>query len=212
MPSPKRHVHAAWRSCLLAALLLSAVSAAPARAGIDEGMQAYRNGDYARAFEEFLPLATAGNTTLQNQIAAMYYTGQGVPQDHTKAAEWFKKSATAGNTDGQYCLGKLYYHGQGLPQDLGEAAKWLNAAGVAGKGGAQYLLATLYLYGKGVSQNPVKAYFWSILAASSDDIPAEDKEGAVALREQIAAMLSKRQRTSIEAMAKNWAPYKKKIE
>ena len=208
MPNPTRHRLAAW--CLGAMLAVAASSwpAMPAWAGIDEGRQAYRDGDYAKAFEEFLPLATAGDVTLQNQIAAMYYTGQGVPQDMAKAAEWFKKSATSGNTDGQYCLGKLDYHGQGVQQDFNEAAKWLTDAGLAGKGGAQYLLATLYLYGKGVSQNPVKAYFWSLLATASTDIPTEDKDAAVALRDQIASMLSQRQQHSIQEMAQNWAPRK----
>jgi hypothetical protein len=178
----------------------------PAVAGLEEGKQAFRDGDYARAFEEFLPLATAGDTTVQSQIAAMYYTGQGVPQDFGKAAEWFKKAAVAGSPEAQYCLGKLLFHGQGVAQNFGEAAKWLTEAGLAGKGGAQYLLATLYLYGKGVSSNPVKAYFWSVLAAAATDLPAEDKSGVVALRDQIEGMLSPRQVESIQTMARNWAP------
>lgn len=189
----------------LAALLLLGVSL-PASAGLEEGKQAYRDGDYVRAFEEFLPLATAGDLTVQNQVAAMYYIGQGVPQDFAKAAEWFRKAATAGSPDAQYCLGKLYFHGQGVAQNFEDAAKWLTEAGLAGKGGAQYLLATLYLYGKGVSPNPVKAYFWSILAVAAQDLPAEDKTGAGALRGQIEASLTPRQIESIQAMARNWSP------
>ncbi len=181
-------------------------------AGLEEGKQAYRDGDFVRAFQEFLPLATAGDVTVQNQIAAMYYTGQGVPQDFAKAAEWFRKAGEGGSPEAQYCLGKLYYHGQGVPQNFVEAAKWLTEAGLSGKGGAQYLLAVLYLYGKGVSQNPVKAYFWAILAAGSPDITADDKAGAAALSAQIQTMLSPRQVDSITAMARNWSPRKKKGE
>lgn len=180
----------------------------PALAGLEEGKQAYRNGDYPRALEEFLPLASAGDVTVQNQVAAMYYTGQGVPQDFVKASEWFRKAAMAGSPDAQYCLGKLYYHGQGVPQNLNDAAKWLTEAGLAGKGGAQYLLATLYLYGKGVSPNPVKAYFWAIRAAMAPDLPAEDKDGASALRDQIQGLLTARQVESIQTMARNWSPRK----
>jgi|GEM_PF-1760512 len=200
-----------WRrfGCVLGTAAFLGV-AVVAFAGLEEGKKAYRDGDYARAFEEFLPVATAGDTTVQNQIAAMYYTGQGVPQDYAKAAEWFKKAASAGSPEGQYCLGKLYFHGQGVPQNLEDAAKWLTEAGLAGKGGAQYLLATLYLYGKGVSKNPVKAYFWSILAVAAADLPAEDKAGATALRDQIEGMLGPRQVESIQTMAKSWAPRKKK--
>jgi len=182
--------------------------AVPAAAGLEEGKQAYRDGDFAKAFEEFMPLATAGDVTLQNQIAAMYYTGQGVPQDLGKAAEWFKKAAMAGSADGQYCLGKLYYSGQGMPQSFEDAAKWLTEAGLAGKGGAQYLLATLYLSGKGVSKNPIKAYFWSLLSLAAQDLPAEDKAGATALHAQLQAMLSPRQIESLQTMARNWSPRK----
>ncbi len=192
-------------------LALCLMAAAPAAAGIEEGKQAYREGDYARALEEFLPLAAAGDPTVQNQVAAMYYTGLGTPQDFSKAAEWFKKSAATGNADGQYCLGKLYFHGQGVLQNFEEAAKLLTDAGLAGKGGAQYLLATLYLYGKGVSPNPVKAYFWTILAVAAPDLPAEDKAGAIALRDQIQGMLSQRQIESIQAMARNWSPSKRTV-
>lgn len=195
---------------LLAVALLFVGAAGPAAAGLEEGRQAYQNGDYATAFQEFLPLAQAGDLTLQNQIAAMYYTGQGVPQDYEKAADWFRKSASGGSPEGQYCLGKLYYHGQGVPQDFGEAGKWLTDAGLAGKGGAQYLLAVLYLYGKGVPRNPVKAYFWAVLAARSSDIPADDKAAALSLCDQIQAMLTKKQIESIQAMIRAWVPYRKK--
>ncbi len=196
-----------------AALAVTCLLAVPstAHAGMEEGVKAYREGDYAKALEEFLPLAAGGDATVQNQVAAMYYTGQGAPQDFAKAAEWFKRSAVAGNPDGQYCLGKLFYYGQGVPQNFVDAAKLLTEAGLAGKGGAQYLLATLYLYGKGVSKNTVKAYFWSILAVAAPDLPAEDKSGATSLRDQIEGMLTPRQVESIQTMAHNWSPRKKKV-
>lgn len=190
--------------------VFAAVAVLPvvARAGLEEGRQAYQRGNYAQAFQEFLPLAQGGDLTMQNQIAAMYYMGQGTPQDSAKAAEWFAKAAQGGSPEGQYCLGKLYYYGQGVAQNFEEAAKWLTPAGLAGKGGAQYLLAVLYLYGKGVGKNPVKAYFWSILAARSNDIPADDKTSATALRAQIEGMLSPKQIKSIRTMARDWAPHR----
>ncbi|MHC1788607.1 tetratricopeptide repeat protein [Solidesulfovibrio sp.] len=190
------------------AVLVWLVAALPARAGLEEGRAAWQGGDFTRAFEEFLPLAAAGDSTLQNQIAAMYYTGQGVPQDFTKAAEWFKKAATAGSPEAQYCLGKLYYHGQGVPQNFEDAVKWLTDAALGGKGGAQFLLATLQLYGKGIEANPVKAYFWTLLAVAAPDLPAEDKPAAMALRDQIQATLSKRQIESMQTMVRHWAPRK----
>ena len=201
-----RRTAGVW-SAVLAAVVLAAL-AQPAWAGLEEGRQAWRDGDFTRAFEEFLPLATAGDVTLQNQIAAMYYTGQGVDQDFVKAADWFKKAAVAGSPEAQYCLGKLYYYGQGVPQNFDDAVKWLTDAALGGKGGAQYLLATLQLYGKGIQANPVKAYFWTLLAVAAPDLSAEDKTAATALRDQIQATLSKRQVESMQTMARNWAPRK----
>lgn len=199
------------RSCcgLLVAVVVVCALAKPAAAGLDEGKQAYREGNYAQALQEFLPLAQAGDVAVQNQVAAMYYTGQGTAQDFEKAADWFHKAALGGSPDAQYCLGKLYYYGQGVPQQFDEAAKWLNEAGLAGKGGAQYLLAILFLYGKGVPKNPVKAYFWAIVAARSEDIAAEDKTAAEALRDQIQTMLQPKQIASIQTMARDWAPWRK---
>ncbi|KHK01769.1 hypothetical protein NY78_2857 [Desulfovibrio sp. TomC] len=190
------------------AVVVCLAQAGPARAGLEEGRAAWKDGEYSRAFEEFLPLATAGDVTLQNQIAAMYYTGQGVPQDYAKAAEWFRKAAAAGSPEAQYCLGKLYYYGQGVPQNFEEAVKQLTDAALGGKGGAQYLLATLQLYGKGIEANPVKAYFWTLLAVAAADLPDDEKASATALRDQIQATLSKRQIESMQAMARTWAPRK----
>lgn len=206
MADARRRFFAAASAGLSLALCLGV--AVPAAAGLEEGKQAYRDGDYARALEEFLPLAAAGDATVQNQVAAMYYTGLGVPQDLAKAAEWFKKAAVAGSSDGQYCLGKLFYYGQGVPQNFEEAVKQLTEAAQGGKGGAQYLLATLQLYGKGVEANPVKAYFWTLLAVAAPDTPAEDKSAALALRDQIGATLNKRQIDSMQAMATAWTPRK----
>lgn len=194
--------------CWALAVVAGAIS--PARAGLEEGRQAYRNGNFDQAFQEFMPLAQAGDLAMQNQIAGMYYTGQGTPQDFEKAAEWFRKAAQSSSPEGQYCLGKLYYYGQGVPQNFEEAGKWLTEAGLSGKGGAQYLLAVLYLYGKGVSKNEVKAYFWTILAGQSEDIPADDKTAATALRAQIESLLTAKQMDSIQAMVRNWTPRRKK--
>ena len=62
-------------------MVLAAVALWPtvARAGLEEGRQAYRNGNYGQAFQEFLPLAQAGDTTMQNQIAGMSVVAFNLP-------------------------------------------------------------------------------------------------------------------------------------
>ncbi len=61
---------------------------APAWAGFDEAVAAYRRGDYATALREFRPLAEQGNADAQFNLGIMYYTGKGVPQDYVQALLW----------------------------------------------------------------------------------------------------------------------------
>ncbi len=190
----------------IALLVLTALfSTASAEAGLKAGREAYLAGDYETAFREFLPLAEAGDVISQNQIAAMYYQGQGVAQDYAKAAQWFRRAAERGSVDAAYLLGKLYYQGQGVDQDFDEAGKWLDEAAQRGKPGAQYLLAILYLYGKGVPQNEMKAFFWAVEAADAART-GQTRKDAQALRDQIQKMLSKRQIESVRRMTKAWTP------
>lgn len=175
-----------------------------------EGKQAYVEGDFQRAFKEFLPLAEAGDQTMQNQIAAMYYAGQGVAQDYAKAAEWFRRSAREGSADGQYLLGKLYYHGQGVERNFEEAHKWLLDSATRGKASAQYLLASLYLSGQGVERNEMRAYFWSVLAAGAAEMPEEERLGAKSLAARIESGLTRRQVDSVREMVAKWSPKRKK--
>ena len=37
----------------------------------------------------------------QNNLGAMYFTGEGVDRDEKKAVEWFKKAAAQGNEEAQ---------------------------------------------------------------------------------------------------------------
>ena len=60
-----------WAGWWLFSALVLLLAVAPAAAGLEEGRQAYHNGDFATALQEFLPLAQAGDLTMQNQVAAM---------------------------------------------------------------------------------------------------------------------------------------------
>ena len=60
---------------------------APAWAGLDEGVAAYKRGDYATALREWRPLAKQGNAKAQFVLGVMYDKGRGVPQDYAKAGK-----------------------------------------------------------------------------------------------------------------------------
>ena len=67
---------------------------APAWAGWDEGVAAYKRGDYATALREFRPLAEQGDAHAQFNLGGMYERGRGVPQDYVQAHMWFNLAAS----------------------------------------------------------------------------------------------------------------------
>jgi chemotaxis protein histidine kinase CheA len=122
-----RHSHA-WLTA--AALAVGLVLAAPAtlRAGFEEGSAAYQQGDYAKALEEWTPLAEHGNQQAQYNIGYMHFNGIGVPKEPAKAAKWFAMAAEQGDAAAQMSLGVMYGTGQGVQQDYSQAYIWLTLA------------------------------------------------------------------------------------
>ncbi len=101
---------------------------APAWAGVDEGVAAYKRGDYATALREFRPLAEQGDAKAQRNLGRMYRTGRGVPQDYARAVGWYRKAAEQGLAAAQRNLGKMYYEGKYVPQDYVQAHMWYDLA------------------------------------------------------------------------------------
>jgi len=112
---------------LMVLLLLACVSG-PARAGFEEGLAAFYNFDYAGALHEWIPLAEAGDSRAQYQLALMYYRGEGLPQDYEKAALWYRRAAERGDVDAQLNLGLMFAQGIGVNQSFFEAFKWFELA------------------------------------------------------------------------------------
>jgi TPR repeat protein len=100
----------------------------PALADLAAGQLALKNGDYATALKEFLPLAKLGNAVAQSTLGFMYDRGLGVPQDEKEAAQWFRLAAEQGDAAAQSLLGQAYYDGRGVPQDDQEAMRWFRLA------------------------------------------------------------------------------------
>ena len=79
-----------------------------------KGMEAYQQGDFETALEEWRPLAEQGHADAQVSLGAMYHYGYGVPQDDTEAAKWFRLAASAGNERAQQLLNLV---GKEMSQD-----------------------------------------------------------------------------------------------
>ena len=79
-----------------------------ASAGINEGVKAYKRGDYAAALKEFRPLAEKGNAKAQSNLGLMYSNGHSVSRDYKEALKWYRKSANQGHAIAQHNLGVMY--------------------------------------------------------------------------------------------------------
>lgn len=89
---------------------------------------AYQNGEYAKALEEWRPVADEGFSAAQLFVGFIYENGQGVEADQAAAAEWYGKSAKAGNMIAQIRLALMYRDGRGVPADPVEAWVWAGMA------------------------------------------------------------------------------------
>lgn len=89
-----------------------------------EGKLLFKN--YGNAAMRFRAAAEAGHREAQYQLATMYQTGRGVPQDYAEAAKWYRAAAEVGSREARGPLGKLYAQ----MGDHVSAHMWFNLAAI----------------------------------------------------------------------------------
>lgn len=104
----------------------------PARADYQSGVDAYYKGDFTTAYNEWLPLAEAGDAVAQNSLGALYDHGLGVTEDNAEAVRWYEMAAQQGLPLAMRNLGNQYATGHGVPFDLEAAKQWYERAAAAG--------------------------------------------------------------------------------
>lgn len=157
---------------LFLTVVFLAISAG-ARAEFQDAIDAYNNGNYTYAFDEFRALALSGDAAAQYRLGVMYAKGQGVPQDYKQAASWYLQAAAKDDTRAQFAIAELYSQGQGVPQDDKVATKWYLEAADHGYPKAQYNIGLKYAKGTGMPQDLIQAYKWLSLAG---DIATRNRE------------------------------------
>ena len=114
---------------LAAAILVAAVpGAAPARADLQDGINAYLDGDYATALEHLKPEAEADDVIAQYFLGEMYLQGKGVDQDVAQAASWYERAALNGHPEAQAAIGSLEMLGLGVERHPTSGYFWLIAS------------------------------------------------------------------------------------
>jgi TPR repeat protein len=79
-----------------AAALVLMLTGAAVSGPFEDGMAAYKSGDYVSAAQVWRPLAEEGDPRAQNNLGLLYATGQGVPQDSVLTLMWFSLAAAQG--------------------------------------------------------------------------------------------------------------------
>lgn len=149
----------------------------PAYADFLDGWEAYNQGDYHTAINEWVPLAHQGDVAAQYALGTFYNQGKGGLKDHSQAAYWYKKAAEQGMKEAQFALGAMYYYGQGIPQSYKEAEKEFRLAAEQGLAEAQFYLGHSYFLGYGVIQDYTEAAKWYRLAVEQGEPHAQARLG-----------------------------------
>ncbi len=156
--------------------------AAPAWAGLDEGVAAYNRGDYVTALRELRPLAEQGDPEGQFKLGRMHNFGQGVTQDDAEAVKWYRKAADKGHAPAQNNLGVMYEKGRGVSQDSAEAIRWYRKAAVQGLTVSQANLGVMCRTGRGVPRDYAEAIRWYRKAAEQNLATTKYKVRATVLK------------------------------
>jgi TPR repeat protein len=90
---------------------------------------AYERKDMTMAARLWKIWADKGNAEARTLLAAMYWSGEGVPRDHREAARLYLSAANQGYARAQNDIGFMLGFGEGVPpHDDIEAYKWLTLA------------------------------------------------------------------------------------
>jgi GAF domain/Sel1 repeat/PilZ domain len=115
----------------------------PAVALAATGPSATKPGVKAMTLEELRKLAEKGDAEAQWDMASLYHSGTGVPQDDAQAVHWFLRAAEQGHVNAQSALGAYYWAGRGVRKDLSKAYFWSLLALAQGDEGSKSRLEGL---------------------------------------------------------------------
>jgi uncharacterized protein len=100
---------------VLVAWIVCVAAVGTAIAGpFEDGVAAYRRGDYTEAAKFYRKAAEQGNATAQVLLGGMYKMGRGVIEDDTEAAKWYRKAAEQDDVSAQNDLAHMYSEGRGV--------------------------------------------------------------------------------------------------
>ncbi|WP_299326316.1 SPOR domain-containing protein [Parasphingopyxis sp.] len=165
-------------------------------ASVQDGVEAWRGGDYARAVAEWQPLAQTGDPDAQFNLGQAYKLGRGVPQDMERARDLFGQAAQRGHLQAEANYGLILFQ-DGNRED---AMPYIIRAANRGEPRAQYIYGTALFNGDHAPRDWPRAYAMMTNAAEAglpqatasleqmnSYIPLEQREEGIAMAERMAA-------------------------
>ncbi len=186
---------------IAAGVVVAMALSEPAAAGSwEDGIAAYKRGDYAEAVRFMSVAAEAGDVAAQFNLGVAYANGTGTERDYGEALKWFRLAADQGAAPAQFNLGVIYQRGLGVPQDHAEAAKWYLRAAEADDPRAELEIGLKLADGDGIGVDKLSALKWLILAAINGEA------NAAMHRDIVAADLTEAERAEADRLAHAWVP------
>lgn len=149
-----------------------------AKATWQEGVEAYENKNYAKAWEEFRPLENSPESKyFLYYMGRMTQLGLGTPKDVNKALTYYYKAAQNNDSRASVELGSMYFSGNDFPPDYATAKQWFQYAVKQGNPVAAYNLGIIYEEGIGEPVDLGKAFESYRFAADKGYEDAQKKVG-----------------------------------
>ena len=169
----KAIIKSLFRLVLAATLLATGMET---RAGVPEGVEAYRNRDYKLAVKQFVPPAENGDAVALFYIALMYENAEGLPENFPQAMLLYRRAADMGYAPAQNNLGVMFETKAGTERSYKDAAIWYRKAAAQGNAPAQFNLGLMYYIGRGsdVPRSFKEAAAWYLKAAEQGYAPAQN--------------------------------------
>ena len=197
-----------YRLALVLAVF-AGLTAAPAWADVQTGVDAWTKGDFPAAVQQWQGPAASGDADAQFNLGQAYKLGRGVKQDLTKAEDLFGKAAVQGHIQASDLYGLLLFqrgqHALAMP--------YIRAAADRGEPRAQYLLGISHFNGDVVPKDWVRAYALVSLAEQTGldqakvakvqmdtYIPLAQRQQAAALSTELAAQAEQNRSRQLAAV------------
>lgn len=150
----------AFLPVMAGAAALALLAAAPARADVKAGVDAWSAGDFTRAVAEWQGPAAAGDADALFNLAQAYRLGRGVDADNVRARTLYERAASLGHVKAADNYGLMLFQ----EGEQARAMPMIKAAADRGDPRAQYVLGLSHFNADYAPRDWVRAYALMTLA------------------------------------------------